>query len=246
MIKKLYDSSYLDTLQVYFDRTKQHSYKLLDPRPGDVLVDIGCGNGDDALVLAQSGATVIGVDHDPLYVAIANAKDKPENISFICSEAHDLPLESGSVDKVHFERVFQHLPDHPAVMKEVARILKPGGQVQITDSDFLSISFFIEDKELERKVVDAIAFTMVPNAYKVRQIPYLLPGFGFKVLSFEVHNYLMDDYAFADYVIRIDGIVKGLVEKGIVSAKEFETWEKHKAGHFKMSFNVLIYNVVKE
>lgn len=245
MAKKLYDSAYLDTLQVFFDRTKQYSYELLNAAPGEVLMDIGSGNGDDAIAMARSGATVIGIDHDQLFVDIANAKDKPDNVSFRCGEAHELPLESGSADKVHFERVFQHLPDHTAAAKEVHRILKPGGQLQVTDSDFLSISLFLPDIDLERKIKDHIAYELVPNAWKVRQLPCLLADNGFRVTSVEVHNYIIDSFGFANYIILLDKNVALLAEKGRITPAQKELWERHKQGKFNMSFNLMLFNAEK-
>lgn len=239
-MKKLYDSAYLDTLQVFFDRTKKRSYELLNAAPGHVLVDIGSGNGDDAIALARSGATVIGVDHDQLYVDIANAKDKPDNVSFVCGEAGDLPLATASVDKVHFERVFQHIPDHHAAIKEVHRILKPGGQLQVTDSDFLSISLFLPDTDLERKIAEHIAIDMVPNAWKVRRLPELFGNNGFNVRSVEVNNYIIDSFGFANYIVMLDKNVTLLAEKGRITPAQQELWERHKQGNFNMSFNVLL------
>lgn len=243
---KLYDNAYLETLQAYFAKTKQRSYELLDPKPGITIADIGCGNGEDAIILGRSGANVIGIDNDPPYIDIANAKDKPGNVRFVCSEAHDLPLDAESVDKARFERVFQHIADHGAVLNEMHRILKPGGELLIIDSDFLSISFFCEDTGLERKIVDHITYTLVPNAYKVRHLPGAMAAAGFSVAATEVINYVIDGYGFANYIIMLDKVVAELHEQGKISGSQRDTWDRHKStGHFKMSFNSILFSGVK-
>lgn len=241
---KLYDNAYLETLQAYFAKTKQRSYELLDPKPGITIADIGCGNGEDAIILARSGANVIGIDNDPPYIDIA--KDKPDNVHFICSEAHDLPLEAESVDKARFERVFQHIPDHGAVLNEMHRILKPGGELLIIDSDFLSISFFCEDTDLERKIVDHITYTLVPNAYKVRRLPDAMAAAGFRVAATEVINYVIDGYGFANYIIMLDKVAADLHEQARISDTQRNLWDRHKTtGYFKMSFNSILFSGVK-
>ncbi len=110
-----------------------------DLRPGETVLDIGCGAGFDTLIAArQVGHTgrVIAVDMTPamLEKTAASARDLGlDNVDCRQGLAEDLPLDSESVDVAISNGVINLCPDKMAVMREVHRILKPGGRFQIAD-----------------------------------------------------------------------------------------------------------------
>lgn len=114
-------------------------FSLGDLRPGDTVLDIGCGAGFDTLIAArQVGLTgrVIAVDMTPamLEKAAAGAREMGmNNVEVRQGLAEELPAESESVDVVISNGVINLCPDKAAVMKEVHRVLKPGGRFQIAD-----------------------------------------------------------------------------------------------------------------
>ncbi len=110
-----------------------------DLRPGETVLDIGCGAGFDTLIAArQVGPTgrVIAVDMTPAMLEKTAAGVRQlglDNVDCRQGLAEALPLEDESVDVVISNGVINLCPDKMAVMKEVQRVLKPGGRFQIAD-----------------------------------------------------------------------------------------------------------------
>lgn len=107
--------------------------------PGETVLDVGCGAGFDTLMAARqvgSAGRVIGVDMTPAMLEKAQAgalEAGLSNIDFREGLAEALPVENESVDVVISNGVINLCPDKMAAMREIHRVLKPGGRIQIAD-----------------------------------------------------------------------------------------------------------------
>ena len=112
--------------------------RSLDLRAGQKVLDVASGPGATAFLLAAEFAVdVEGVDLGEQSVAKANAKaaeqGADDRVHFTVGDAEQLPLPDASVDAVVCECAFCTFPDKPTAARELARVLRPGGRLGITD-----------------------------------------------------------------------------------------------------------------
>jgi demethylmenaquinone methyltransferase / 2-methoxy-6-polyprenyl-1,4-benzoquinol methylase len=107
----------------------------IDPRPGQRILDVATGTGLVATALAERGAIVTGLDQSEHMLAGARtrAAAQPDNPTFIQGEAEHLPFADGEFDALTFTYLLRYVDDRPATMRELARVLKPGGRIGMVE-----------------------------------------------------------------------------------------------------------------
>lgn len=104
------------------------------------IADIGCGPGfmTEALATLVPNGSVVGVDTDRELIRQGRrrlAQQGPGRVRFVHASADLMPLEDGAVDLAYARFLFQHLPRPVEVMREMARVVGPGGRVVVVDTD---------------------------------------------------------------------------------------------------------------
>lgn len=112
---------------------------LAEAAPGEVLVDLGSGRGNDVIKAAKlvgPSGMAYGVDFTARMIQVAEISRKKlrvENARFLEGEIHRIPLEDNSVDVVISNCTINHAEDKGAVYKDIYRVLKPGGRFVVSD-----------------------------------------------------------------------------------------------------------------
>ena len=103
------------------------------PAPCGHLVDFGCGNGAQTLVLAAACAQVTGVDVNADFLAAfqteITARQWSDRVAGVLLADGRIPLADGVADVVTSFTVLEHVPDEQAALAEMFRVLKPGGRL---------------------------------------------------------------------------------------------------------------------
>lgn len=105
---------------------------LIGDVAGKKILDLGCGTGRHAILLAKAGARVTGADFSDEMLKVARSNGAGLEITFINAELEAVPLED-QFDLVLCSLVLSHVPDLLPAMKEMARLTRPGGRIIITD-----------------------------------------------------------------------------------------------------------------
>ena len=104
------------------------------PRSGELWLDLCCGSGDMAILLARSGATTIGIDFAIAQLAVARRKAPPlPNLTWEWGDALALRFKDRSIDGVTMTYGLRNLADIGQGLAEIYRVLKPQGRAVILD-----------------------------------------------------------------------------------------------------------------
>src|SRR4051812_1608700 len=151
----LTDAAYLDEVERRFlseswfaqpEGARPYSGLIpLEQLRGSDVLEIGCGSGVHARILAEGGAHVTAIDLTPTAVAMTRRRLELHGLQgkVIEADAERLPFPDASFDFVWSWGVIHHSANTPAVIDEIARVLRPGGRVALMVYHRSSITFWI-------------------------------------------------------------------------------------------------------
>jgi demethylmenaquinone methyltransferase/2-methoxy-6-polyprenyl-1,4-benzoquinol methylase len=110
----------------------------IGPRPGERVLDVATGTGLVATALARSGCEVVAVDQsepmlDVARARLARARELTQRVRFVTGEAERLPFEDGEFDALTFTYLLRYVDDRGATLRELARVVKPGGRIGMVE-----------------------------------------------------------------------------------------------------------------
>jgi len=148
-----------DTAPVRLQRARTR--QLLDARPGDRVLDLGCGAGHLTTELAVEvgpDGRVIGLDQQAGMLASAAAKAEAralDNCSLVLADATSLPLGDNVCDRLVAVQVLEYVPDVAGALAEAHRVLAVGGRAVLVDTDWRSCVWHTDDPTRTEAVLHA-------------------------------------------------------------------------------------------
>jgi demethylmenaquinone methyltransferase/2-methoxy-6-polyprenyl-1,4-benzoquinol methylase len=118
-------------------RWKRRVIDLAGPRAGLRALDLACGTGDLAFAAAERGATVVGLDVTPRMIELARAKrrDRRGEVAFLVGDMGWVPFAGATFDIVTTGYGLRNVPDITLAVREIHRVLRPGGVLVSLDFD---------------------------------------------------------------------------------------------------------------
>ncbi len=163
-----------------------HKYaeRLALPDNAKVL-EVGCGTGAMSRFLARREdftGQVVGVDQSRRFIDAANSfahsERLDERIDFMTGDAHTLDFPIGHFDAVIAHTLISHAAEPIKVLREMARVTRPGGMVAIFDGDYASLTYALPDHGFGQRMDAALAEATFNNPRIMRDLPRLLPEQG--------------------------------------------------------------------
>jgi len=140
-----------------FQAYKRQTFALLDLKPGDAALEVGCGTGDDARAMAQlvaPGGKVVAIDTSQAMLAEAEKRSAASGLplEFRTGDAHRLEFADNTFDACRCDRCFMHMDNPAQAVVEMKRVTNPGGRVLVYEVDFETLVIAAPDRGLARKI----------------------------------------------------------------------------------------------
>ncbi len=211
---------------------RRWSIDSLSLHAGQRALEVGCGSGAMSLALGHAVGT-IGAVHgiDNSRVMIAEAKRRAAHhsqVQFDTGDAQELRFGDGEFDACYSERVFQHLDAPDMALKEMLRVLRPGGRLVVVDTDWETVTIDHPDALTTRKILNFVTDVFSTNGWIGRRLPRLFRDSGLKDISLTARSLLVPEWD-PDADPSAIGppffiVLPQAEERGVVTKSEADRW----------------------
>jgi len=190
-----------------FKRRLNMMIDYVNPSPAVRILELGCGDGNGTLMLAKTHARIVAVDLSSDLVEKAKQKVKFNNVEFRVLDAEKLPFKDKTFDAVVGNSILHHL-DVCEVLKEVKRVIRPGGKIAFCEPNLMNPQIFIERKV--RFIGRILQVSPFETAFMRKPLKRTVESFGFNNVSVEPFDFLHPAIpkAFVKYVSKLSYVLE--------------------------------------
>jgi ubiquinone/menaquinone biosynthesis C-methylase UbiE len=194
------------------------------------ILELGCGTGVVLRALAQRtgfSGSLVGVDQSPVLIAaarrLAAEEGVDQHIEFQVGDVHHLSVADRSCDAIIAHTLVSHVADPLMVLKEAARVIRPGGNVAIFDGDFASLTFAHPDPAFAKAMDEAMVATVFTNPRLMRDLPRLLQQVGLETMA--TTAYIYSEIGTGTFFAGFAETYAPLVQRAsLMTARQVEDW----------------------
>ena len=211
----------------FFAECKRESYDVLGAAPGRRILEVGCGLGDDAASLARlvaPGGAVAAIDGSRTMISAARERHSDVvGLSFDVADAAALPFDNASFDGCRIDRVLQHIADPASAVREMVRVLRPGGVLVAYDNDWETLTVDGVDRDLTRTVLNAWC-DRFPSGWIGRALVPLFVQAGLRDVVTCPKTLVLRELSVADRIYSLFATAEQLAEAGVISRNDAARW----------------------
>jgi ubiquinone/menaquinone biosynthesis C-methylase UbiE len=213
----------------FFQATKEQTYARLALQPGDRVLDIGCGAGTDVRALASivgPGGMAVGIDGSATMIAAARERSEGSGlpVEFLVCDAHQLDFPDASFDGCRTDRVLLHLADPARVIREIARVLRPGGRAVCLEPDGGGMLVDAVDRDTTTRILEHRS-RAVRSGWIGRSLPRLFRAAGLTDVQVQVLPSPRFDFEETNTSLRLFQHADGAAAAGAITVEAAKRWK---------------------
>lgn len=239
----------------YFREIKEESFRIIaDSHPLRVL-DAGCGVGTDLVALSTrlpEGCGIVGIDASESLLARAAERTTGcrEWCSLVRGDITRSPFRDGAFEACRIDRVLQHIREPETVIRELARVLKPGGVLVAFDNDWETFSISLGDQEIAARIRRAWHDSFASGRIG-KDLPSLFEACGITAVRAEPRELVLTDLSTAKQVFDLPDLLERMVRAGNLEPGETAViWEElirtERKGGFRAGYTGYLVRGTKE
>jgi ubiquinone/menaquinone biosynthesis C-methylase UbiE len=220
--------TYLEKTGKRLRKLSRARYDWLNLSPGDHVLDVGCGLGNDARELAPlvaPGGKVVAIDSSAGMVNEARKRSEGLGLGaeFAVGDAHHLEFADASFAACWSERVLQHLADPDGALGQMVRVLKPGGRLVAFEPDHATLVIDAVDRDATKAMSQALADSIRSSSVG-RSLFSLFKANGLDEVRITPTPIVSHSLADTNLLLRLDATAQAAVQRGLITAQAAARW----------------------